>query len=139
MGSQTDESAGFGAVAMQDIRLQPPDQVHEMRPHQNVRGMWFAMNGDTANAKLKVWGDLLKRRLGTLAAGETVGDDAYMVAAVGLSLGEIEDVADDTANRRADRMQDTKRLIRRLPHVQNQRSPTRTVSPGLTADIAAVA
>jgi hypothetical protein len=61
------------------------------------------------------------------------------VAAVGLSLGEIEDVADDSANRRADRMQDTKRLIRGLRHVQNQRSPARTVSPGLTADIAAVA
>src|SRR5438067_628196 len=119
MGSQANESAGFGAVAMQDIRLQSPDQVHEMRPHQNVRGMCFAMNGDTAHAKLQARGDLLERGLGTLPAGETIGDDADMVAAVGLSLGEIEDMTDDSSNRRADRVQDTKRLIRRLRHVQN--------------------
>ncbi len=33
-----------------------------------------------------------------------------MVAAVGLAVGEIEDVAEDAADRRARRVQDTKRL-----------------------------
>jgi hypothetical protein len=34
-----------------------------------------------------------------------------MVAAFGLSVGQIQDVAKDSADRRAHRMQDTKRLI----------------------------
>jgi hypothetical protein len=34
-----------------------------------------------------------------------------MVAAVGLSVGEVQDVAEDSADRRAHRVQDTKRLV----------------------------
>jgi len=33
-----------------------------------------------------------------------------MVAAVGLAVGEVEDVANNSANRRAHRVQDAKRL-----------------------------
>jgi hypothetical protein len=33
------------------------------------------------------------------------------VTAVGLAIGEVEDVAEDSADRRAYRVQDTKRLI----------------------------
>jgi len=53
------------------------------------------------------------------------------VTAVGLSVGDIEDMTKDAADRGADRVQDTKRLIRSGGHDQNQRSPTSTVSPGL--------
>lgn len=45
------------------------------------------------------------------AAGEAGGDQADMVATVGLSVGEVEDVADDSADRGTHRVQDTKRLI----------------------------
>ncbi len=90
------------------------------------------MNGRAVNAKLEPGRDLRQRRIGTLAAGEAVGDDADMVATLGLSVGEVEDVADDSADRCAHRVQDTKRLIGNIGHVQNQRSPTRTVSPGLS-------
>ena len=51
-----------------------------------------------------------ERRFGAFAAGQAVGDDADMMAAVGLAIGEVEDVAEDAADRRAHRMQNTKRL-----------------------------
>ena len=132
-GSQADEGAGLGAVAVQDIRLQPPDQAHETRPYQNVRGMGFAVNGEAVNAELEAGRDFLERRLGAFAAGQAVGDNADMVAAVGLSVGEVQDVTEDSADRRAHRVQDTKRLICNHGHDQNQRSPTSTVSPGPSA------
>ena len=132
-GFQADEGAGLGAVAVQHIRLQPPDQAHEMRPDQHVGGKRFAANGEAMNAELQARRDLRQRRLGAFAAGQAVGDDADMMAAIGLSVGEIEDVAEDAADRRAHRVQDTKRLIFNQGHDQNQRSPTRTVSPGLSA------
>jgi hypothetical protein len=33
------------------------------------------------------------------------------VAAVGLAVGEVQDVTEDSADRRANRVQDTKRLV----------------------------
>ena len=47
-----------------------------------------------------------------------------MMAAIGLAVGEIEDMAEDAADRRARRVQDTKRLTFDNGHDQNQRSPT---------------
>ena len=94
--------------------------------------MRFAVNGEALNAELEAGGDFLQRRLGAFAAGQAVGDNADMVAALGLSVGEVQDVTEDSADRRAHRVQDTKRLVRVSGHDQNQRSPTRTVSPGLT-------
>ena len=41
------------------------------------------------------------------AAGEAVGDNANVMAAAGLSVGEIQDVTEDPADRRAHRVQDT--------------------------------
>ena len=88
------------------------------------------MNGEAMNAELETRRDLRQRRFGAFAAGQAVGDDADMVAAVGLAVGEVEDMTEDSADRRAHRVQDTKRLIWISRHGQNQRSPTRTVSPG---------
>src|ERR1035437_3441385 len=118
---------------MQNVRLQPPNQAHEMRPYQNVRGKRFAADGETMNAELEAGRDLRQRCLGAFAAGQAVGDNADMVAAVGPSAGGGQDVAEDSADRRAHRVQDTKRLGWNHGHDQNQRSPTRTVSPGLSA------
>ena len=77
----------------------------------DVGGNGFAVNGEAMNAELEAGRDLRQRRLGAFAAGEAVGDDADMVAAVGLSIGEVQDVTEDAADRRAHRVQDTKRLI----------------------------
>src|SRR5260370_27715738 len=82
------EAGAFGAVSMQDVRPQPPDQAHETQPYQNVRGKWFAADGETMDAKLEAWRDFLKRRLGALATGQAVGDDADVLAAIGLARGD---------------------------------------------------
>jgi hypothetical protein len=63
------------------------------------------------NAKREPGRDFRQRGLGTLAAGQAVGDNADVVAAVDLAVGEVEDVTEDSADRRANRVQDTKRLI----------------------------
>src|ERR1700733_14917471 len=116
---------------MQHVRLQPRDQIFEMRPYPEIGGVWFAVDGKTPNAKLEAGRNLRQRRVGAFAPGQAVGDDADMVTAIGLSIGYVQDVTENSADRRAHRGQDTKRLICILRHDQNQRSPTRTVSPGL--------
>jgi hypothetical protein len=82
-----------------------------MRPGQDVGGKRFAVNGETMNAKLEARRDLRQRSLGAFAAGQAVGNDADMVAAVGLAVGEVQDVTEDSADRRARRVQDTKRRL----------------------------
>jgi hypothetical protein len=73
--------------------------------------MRIAVNGKTPNAQLKARRNFRQRRLRTLAAGQAVSDNPDMVAAIGLSIGKIQNVANDSANRRAHRVQDTKRLF----------------------------
>jgi hypothetical protein len=73
--------------------------------------MGLAVNGQTSKAQLEAGRNLGQGCLGPLAAGEAVGDDADMVAALGLSIGEIQDVAEDSPDRRPHRMQNSKRLI----------------------------
>ena len=77
------------------------------------------------DAELEARRDLRQRLLGALAAGQAVGDDADLMAAIGLSIGEVQDVAKDAANRSTQRMQDTKRLTVDHGHDHNQRSPTK--------------
>ena len=96
----------------------------------DVKRHRFSSDCKAMHAKLQARCDLGQRLLGALAAGQAVGDDTDMVAAIGLAVGEVEDVAKDAANGRAHRVQDTKRLSFDDGHAQNQRSPTSTVSPG---------
>ena len=128
----TDESAGLGAVAMQDVRLQAPDQAQEAHPSIHVGRARLAVNRDAMNAELEPRRNFRQRLLGAFAAGEAVGDDADVMAAVGLAVGEIQDMAENAADRRARRVQDPKRLAFHHGHDQNQRSPISTVSPGLS-------
>jgi hypothetical protein len=107
---------------MQNIRPQSPDQAHKARPCQDVGRARIAAYSETLNAKLETGSDLRQRRVGAFAAGEAVRDNADMMAAVSLSVGEIQDVTDDSADRRAHRVQDTKRLIWDRGHDQNQAS-----------------
>src|SRR5882672_3993678 len=130
---QTNEGAGLGAVTVQHVGLQTPDQPHEVRPYQRIGRKQLAADSEPMDAELEPRRNLVKRRLGAFAAGEAIGDYADMVAAVGLAVGKIEDVPEDSADRRAHRVQDTKRLIWNRGHDQNQRSPTSTVSPGPSA------
>jgi hypothetical protein len=52
------------------------------------------------------------------------------VAATGLAVGEVQDVTEDSSERCAHRVQDTKRLIGSSRHDQNQHPPTSAVSWG---------
>jgi len=80
------------------------------------------VNGNAMNAKLEPGREFGQRLVGALAAGEAVGENADVVAAIGLAMGEIEDMTEDPADRRAYCMQDTKRLVWLRGHGQNQRS-----------------
>src|SRR6185437_4303736 len=55
------------------------------------------------------WTPSLSR--GAIAAGKAVGNEADMVTAVGLAVGQVQDMTEDSTDRRANRVQDTKRLI----------------------------
>ena len=127
---QANESGGFDPVSMENVRLQPPGQVHEVQPYQNVCRRRSAADGEAVDAKLETWRDFLERRLGALATRQAVGDDADVVAATGVAVGEIQDVAKDSSERCAHRVQDTKRLIGSRRHNQNQHPPTSAVSWG---------
>ncbi len=127
-GLETHEGAGLGAVAMQHVRLQLPDEALKARPHLKIRRVRFTANGQSMNAELEARRDLRQRLLGAFAAGQAVGDDADMVATVGLAVGEIEDMAKDAADGRARRVQDTKRPAIDNGHDQNRR-PRRAPMP----------
>ena len=83
----------------------------ETHPRQHVRRRRLAVNGNAMNPKFQLGSEFGQRLLGVFAAGEAVGENADMVAAIGLSMGEIEDVTENPADRRAYRMQNTKRLV----------------------------
>jgi hypothetical protein len=119
-------------VAVQDIRFQLTDQALEPGPHQRVGGKQLAANGNAMYAEFETRRDFRQRLFGAFAAGEAVGDDADVMAALGLAVGEVQDMAEDAADGRARRVQDTERLAFDHRHDQNQRSPTSTVSPGLS-------
>src|SRR6185312_14146709 len=110
---QADDGASLGAVAVQHIRLQSGDQAAKAHPHRKVGRPRLAVTGDAVYAKREARGDLCKRLVGALAAGEAVGNDADLVAAVGLAVGEIDDVTENAADRRAHRVKDFERFVGR--------------------------
>ena len=74
-------------------------------------GRRFAADREPVHAELQPRRELGQRLVGALAAGEAVGEDADMMAAIDLAVGEVEDVAEDAADRRAHGVQDAKRLV----------------------------
>src|SRR5438128_323581 len=102
--------AGLGAMTMQNIRLETARQALELDPGHGVERRRFAPDCNAMYAELHAGCDVGQRLIGALAAGEAVGDDPDLMAAVGLAVGEIEDVTKNAAHGRAHRVQDTKRL-----------------------------
>ena len=94
-------------MTVEDIRLQSPDQAYEMQPGRDIRWTRLAVNSKTINAQLEPRCDLLERSLGAFATGQAIGDQAHMVPAIGLAVDEIQDVAEDSADRRPYGVQDT--------------------------------
>src|SRR5664279_966612 len=120
---QSNEGAGLGAMSMQHIGIELPDQAGELRPDQDIGWSRIASDGDAMLPQLEPWRNLLQRGRGTFAARQAVGKDADMMAAVCLSIGKVEDMAKNPADRGADRMQDPKRLVSGGRHDQNPPSP----------------
>src|SRR5215213_1686433 len=92
----------------------------------------LALHGESRNAELHLRRDGRERRLGSGAAGGAVADDADVVSARGLTACDIEDVAEDAADRSPGDVHDPESF--RIGHGQNQRSETATVSPGRIGD-----
>ena len=88
-GFEAHECAGLGAVPVQDIRVQSPDQADESQPSEYIGRVGFPANWNPMNPKLQSWGDLCESRVSTLAAGEAVGDDANEMTAISLSICNI--------------------------------------------------
>jgi hypothetical protein len=87
-----------------------------MQPGSNIRNRRLAADGQAMHPELEVGLNLRQGLLGAVSAGERIGDNPDMMAALDLAIGEIEDMAKDSANRRAHGVQDTKRLIRGEVH-----------------------
>jgi len=69
--------------------------------------------------------------VGAFAAGQAVGDDADVMTAVGLAIGQIQNMTKNPAHRRARRVQDTKRLAFDDSHDQRQRPVRAGAATGL--------
>src|SRR3982074_879927 len=98
------------APAVRAAGLQGPHQALESQPCQHVGRTRLAVDRDAMNAELEARRDFRQRLIGAFAAGEAVGDDADVMAAVGLAVGEIQDMTDDAADGSARRVQDTEWL-----------------------------
>lgn len=81
--------------------------------------------------KLEARGNFREGHVRALTARQVAGDDTDVMTAFDLTVCEIKNMANNTADWRSDRMKNAKWGIWSLGHCQNQRSPTTTVSPGL--------
>ena len=108
------ERAGLGAVAVQHIRVQLAQQRGQPRVGQHIERMRFAMDREAVDAERKARGDFGKGGLGARSARQAVREDADLMAAIDLAVGEVEDVTDDSANRSTHCVQDAQRLRRHL-------------------------
>jgi len=129
-------------VAVQHVRFQFADHSLESGPYQKITRQRLAANRGAVDAELETRGDFRQRLLGAFTAGEAVGDDADVMAAVGLAVGEIEDMSENAADRRPRRVQDPKRLTVDERHDQNQRAPASTgaaIRHGIGADTPRIA
>src|SRR5271167_1674258 len=105
-------------MPMQHIRLHRPDHAHELHPDHEIARPWLAADRNPVHPERQTRRDFGKRLVGALAAGQAVGDNADLVPALGLSVGEIEDMTKNAADRRTHGMQNAKRLNGGRGHVR---------------------
>ncbi len=108
---EADQRTRFGAVAVQDGGIERANQMGEFGNGEHIRRVRRPSHRHPVHAQRHFRRDGFQRRGGAVAAGQAVGDDADLMAAVGLSRRQIEDVADDAADRRADGVENAKRLV----------------------------
>jgi hypothetical protein len=73
--------------------------------------MRLAANGEAMNPQLQTRRDLGQCCGGAFTAGQAIGNQADVMAALGLAVGQVEDMTEYPTNGCAHRVQDTKRLI----------------------------
>ena len=71
--------------------------------------MGLPADRDAVDAEFEARSDLRESRVRPFSSCEAVGDDRYKMAAIGLSVCDVEDMTDDAADRRAYGVQDTQR------------------------------
>ena len=80
--------------------------------------MRLTANGHAMYSELELRRDFFQRGSGTFTARQTVGEDANLMAEIGLPCSKIENVPEDAADRSANRVKDAKRRIRSVGHVK---------------------
>src|SRR6266581_7523506 len=103
--AQADIGAGLGAMPVHDVGLEFPDQADDLQPDREIGKARFAADRDPLDAELQPRFDFFERSVRAFAAGDAVGDDADMMSARDLAVGDVEDMAEDAADRGAHHMQ----------------------------------
>ncbi|GCC49698.1 hypothetical protein chiPu_0033958, partial [Chiloscyllium punctatum] len=98
-------------MAVHHVGFQLADQAGDMCPDHQIGKARLAAYRDPVDAELEARLDLGKHCVGTRATGQAVGDDADVMAAFDLAIGNVEDVTDDAADRGTDDVQDAQRLV----------------------------
>ena len=106
------KGAGLGAVAVQHVGLESAREALELEPDREIRWGRLAFDRQAVDAELQAWRDLGQRGIGAFAAGEAVGENADLMTAIGLAIGNVDDVTENATDRRAHGVQDAERLVR---------------------------
>jgi len=73
--------------------------------------MRFAVDGQSPNAKLEARRDIRQRSQSTLTSGQTVRDNADMVALIDLPIGEVDNMSENSTDWRAHGVQNAKGAV----------------------------
>lgn len=91
---------------MHDVDARLGDPAHDMPKHRKVTWMGVPAHRNASEAESERRLELSQDLLGACAAGVPVGDQANPVPAGNLLGGEVEYVAEQTADRRTEYVQD---------------------------------
>jgi hypothetical protein len=97
-------------MTVQYVRLQPSDQALDAQQRQSIGEPRFAADGEAMNTELEAGRDLHQSLVGTLAAGQRVGDNPDIMAAIGLAVRKVQNVPENSSDRGADCVQNPKLL-----------------------------
>lgn len=99
---QAYERAGLRAVPVQDVKFERSRKAKKMQRCHAIGRMRLAADGKAMDPELELRADLLEGGFCAFSASEAIGENADLMSALGLSHGEIEDMTEYAADRRAD-------------------------------------
>ena len=102
------QCGALGAVAMQHVGRQRADSARNAPQRIDVARVEFARDGNALDAERKPRREFGKHGIGARAAGRRVDDEADAMAAFDLASRHIHHVAEQPAERRAQKMHDLK-------------------------------